>query len=44
MSNVFHWLIRHLITDRMLVNELKHRGYMEFTITTASGDVGRRVM
>lgn len=35
ISKMFYKLVRLLITDKMLINELKHRGHEEFTITMA---------
>lgn len=39
MDSLFHWLTKHLITDRMLISELKHRGCMEL-ILTSMADIG----
>lgn len=44
MSKAFHWVMRHIITDQMLIDELKHRGHNEFTITTANDIGGERML
>ena len=44
MRHVFHWIVRHILPDSVLIAELKHRGHAEFTIATANDIGGERML